>query len=64
MILKVRSDLRFQIYGPNYAKLLCLFGCFGLLLDFDRMKKEDEEFPSLELWVENATNDPNIPIFG
>ena len=33
--LEVRSDLRFEIYGPNYIYYHVCLDCFDLLLNFD-----------------------------
>ena len=40
--LEVRSDLRFEFFGPNYIYYHVCLDCFDLLLNFDRKKEEEE----------------------
>ena len=41
--LEVKSKIRFGIYGPNYLYHHVYFGCFDLLLESDRRKKEERK---------------------
>ena len=39
---EVRSDLRFEIYGPNYVCYHVCLNSFGLLLNFQERRKKKE----------------------
>ena len=41
--LEVRSDLRFEFFGPNYIYYHVCLDCFDLLLNFDRKKERKKE---------------------
>ena len=45
----VESDLRFELYGSNYICYHDCLNCFGLSLNFQRKKEDDELFSTRDV---------------